>query len=47
MFGIVFSFINPLMEEWFWRLFLEKMLGEKKNYIVHIAYTLFHFVGLC
>ncbi|EGR27347.1 hypothetical protein IMG5_197320 [Ichthyophthirius multifiliis] len=46
-FSIVFVCVNPVMEELFWRLFLEKMFKDDKKYIVHIFYTIFHFIALC
>ncbi|EGR31537.1 hypothetical protein IMG5_107570 [Ichthyophthirius multifiliis] len=45
-FLIIFQFINPILEEWFWRIFLEKYLGQKNINIIHIGYTLFHLVAL-
>lgn len=40
---IFLSIVNPILEEWFWRLFLEKSLGQKRTTLVNVAYTLFHY----
>ncbi|KAL4475817.1 hypothetical protein ABPG72_011378 [Tetrahymena utriculariae] len=43
LFCIFLAFVNPVMEEWFWRLFLEKTLGQKKITFIQISYMIFHY----
>lgn len=40
--------INPILEEWFWRIFLPKTQSQHtlKPWIINSNYTLFHFVIL-
>ena len=40
--------VNPIAEEWFWRLFLIKTMPEdkKSRILININYTLFHFITL-
>lgn len=44
IFFIIFSFINPVLEEFFWRVFLPKSLkvGELYNLLVSFHYALYH-----
>lgn len=48
-FLILFAFINPILEEWFWRLFLQKTYSdsEKNKWLLNINYTLFHWFIFC
>lgn len=46
IFCIFLAVVNPIMEEWFWRLFLEKTLGQKKSLFIQISYALFHYAIL-
>lgn len=44
IFFMIFSFINPVLEEFFWRVFLAKTLknGELYNFLVTFHYALYH-----
>jgi len=44
VFFIIFSFVNPVLEEFFWRVFLPKSLkvGEAYNIFVSFHYALYH-----
>lgn len=38
-------FLNPLLEEWFWRIFLSKTLDERERKldIINLHYGIYHF----
>jgi len=37
------ALVNPILEEWFWRLFLAKTCDEKHKMIINVSYVLFHY----
>lgn len=49
VFALLISFVNPVLEEWFWRIFLQKTYRNSDNnkILLNINYTFFHFVLLC
>jgi hypothetical protein len=48
LFFLVFALVNPVLEEWFWRLFIPKTYSstEINKYLIVGNYTLFNFVAM-
>lgn len=45
LFLAILAFVNPILEEWFWRLFMTKTYQDSgiNSWIINANYALFHF----
>ena len=45
-FFVLYGIVNPVLEEWFWRIFVPKTYpdSERNKWLLNLNYTFFHYV---